>query len=285
MSYRLFASVLCAGLFVTAAILLSPAFVLAAEAEAADAEAGATGSSDTDLAKKAQNPVADLISVPIQTNINFSTGAKDKTQTITLVQPVIPMPLTDEWNVIIRPILPLVNQPETPRQGRTFGLGDLNLQMYFTPARPSKVIVGFGPSLIFPTATDDVLGAEQWSAGPGIVILTMDGPWVYGGLVSQVWSYAGDDDRADVSMMTVQPFLNYNLPDGWYLTTSPVVTANWEASTSQTWTVPVGGGAGRIFHIGKQAMNTQVQAFYNVEKPDAGAEWTLRLQVQFLFPK
>lgn len=162
------------------AMLLSPAIVLAAE-EAAGAEAEAADSSTGDLAKKTQNPVSDLISLPIQTNFNFKVRAKDKTQSITLVQPVIPMSLTDEWNVIVRPILPLVNQPETPRQGRTFGLGDLNLQTFFTPAKPGKVIWGIGPSLVFPTATDDVLGTEQWSAGPAFVILTMNGPWVYGG--------------------------------------------------------------------------------------------------------
>jgi hypothetical protein len=136
-----------------------------------------------------------------------------------------------------------------------------------------------------PTATDDVLGTEKWGAGPSAVVLTVQGHWVYGALINQIWSFAGDDDRDDVDQMLIQPFVNYNLTDGWYLSSSPIITANWEADSGNKWTVPVGGGFGKIFRIGKQPMNASVQAFYNVEKPDNGPDWTLRLQLQFLFPK
>ena len=112
----------------------------------------------------------------------------------------------------------------------------------------------------------------------------MQGPWVVGSLFSNVWSVGGSGDD-DVNIFTWQPFINYNLPDSWYLTTSPLITANWEASSGDEWTVPLGGGFGKIFRIGKQPVNGQVQAFYNVEKPEFGADWTLRAQLQFLFPK
>ncbi|MDX2513388.1 MAG: hypothetical protein QNK25_15180, partial [Desulfobacterales bacterium] len=137
-----------------------------------------------------------------------------------------------------------------------------------------------------PTATDSRLGSEKWGAGPAAVGLTMQGPWVVGALVQNIWSFAGDSDRNDVNQMLVQYFVNYNLPNGWYLTSSPIITANWEADSDNTWTIPIGGGFGRLFRIGKLPVNTQIQAFYNVEKPDVlGPDWTLRFQVQFLLPK
>ena len=239
-----------------------------------------------ELAKAAQNPVASMISLPFQNNTNFEVGPKEKTQNVLNIQPVWPFSLNEEWNLITRTIIPVISQPEfIPGQDRENGLGDINFTAFLAPAKPGKWIWGAGPVFLLPTATDDVLGTEKWGAGPSAVVLTMQGPWVYGALINQIWSFAGDDDRADVNQMMVQPFVNYNLPDGWYLSSGPIITANWEADSGNKWTVPVGGGFGKIFRIGKQPMNASVQAFYNVEKPDNGPDWTLRLQVQFLFPK
>ena len=172
-----------------------------------------------------------------------------------------------------------------PRPGSREWLGDINFTAFFSPAKPGKWIWGVGPVFLLPTATDDVLGTEKWGTGPSAVVLTVQGPWVYGALINQIWSFAGDDDRADVDQMLIQPFVNYNLPDGWYLSSGPMITANWEADSDNTLTIPLGGGGGKIFRIGKQPVNASVQAFYNVEKPDNGPDWTLRLQLQFLFPK
>ena len=130
-----------------------------------------------------------------------------------------------------------------------------------------------------------MLGTDKWSAGPAFVGLTMKGPWVLGILANNLWSYAGTDNRPDVSQFLFQYFINYNMPDGWYLTSAPIITANWKADSSNTWTVPFGGGVGKIFRIGKQPLNASVQCYYNVEKPDNGPDWTLRFQLQFLFPK
>jgi hypothetical protein len=124
----------------------------------------------------------------------------------------------------------------------------------------------------------------RWGAGPALVVLTMPGKWVIGSLFSNVWSFAGSGDQ-DVNLFTWQYFINYNLADGWYLTSAPIITANWEASSGEKWTVPFGGGFGKLFKIGKLPVNGSAQAYYNVEKPTYGADWTLRLQLQFLFPK
>lgn len=239
-----------------------------------------------DLAKKTQNPVSDLISLPLQNNINFGVGRGDDVQNVLNIQPVIPLKLSEDWNLITRTIVPVIYQPELVRgTGSEFGLGDINATLFLSPAKPGKVIWGVGPIFSFPTATDKVLGTDKWSAGPSAVALMIRGPWVVGALASNLWSYAGDDDRENVNQFLLQYFVNYNLPQGWYISSAPIITANWKADGGDVWTVPFGGGVGKIFRIGKQPMNAQVQAFYNVAKPDNGPDWTLRLQLQFLFPK
>jgi hypothetical protein len=249
-------------------------------------KAGAEDKGTEDLAKAAQNPVADLISLPLQNNTNFGVGPGDDVQNVVNIQPVIPFKLSEDWNLITRTIAPVIYQPElVPGTGSEFGLGDINTTLFLSPAKPGGVIWGVGPIFSFPTASDKVLGSEKWSAGPSAVALTIRGPWVVGALANNLWSYAGDDDRKDVNQFLFQYFINYNLPKGWYISSAPIITANWKADSGDQWTVPFGGGVGKIFRIGKQPMNAQVQAFYNVEKPENGADWTLRLQLQFLFPK
>lgn len=248
-----------------------------------------------DLAQKSQNPVSDLISLPFQNNTLFGIGPDDDTANVLNIQPVIPIRISQEWNLITRTIIPLIylpdltnGLPELP-QGlpgdSTFGLGDINFTGFLSPANPGKLIWGIGPSISIPTATDDILGTEKWSAGPSVVLLSTPSPWVYGVLVRQLWSFAGEEERSDVSQMLIQPFLNYNLPESWYLVSAPVITANWEADSDNTWTVPLGGGVGKIFRIGKLPVNAQSQVFYNVEHPDFGPDWSLRIQLQLLFPK
>ena len=240
-----------------------------------------------ELAKKTQNPVADLISVPFQNNLNFGLGPHNRAQNILNVQPVVPIQLTEDINLITRTIVPIIRQPDLTRDNgnTTNGLGDINLSLFFSPAKSGQVIWGLGPILQFPTATDEVLGTRKWAAGPAGVVLTMQGPWVIGILANQVWSYAGNDDRKKVSQFLTQPFINYNFKGGFYLSSAPIITANWEATSGNKWVVPIGGGAGKLFRIQKQPINTQVQAFYNVAQTTFGPDWTLRLQVQFLFPK
>jgi hypothetical protein len=263
--------------------------------EANESELDSQEVSETELAKQAQNPVSSLISLPFQNNINFDTGPRDKIQNVLNIQPVYPTSLNDKWNLITRTIVPVISQPgfsgrrersdgiETGRD-RTDGLGDTTFTGFLSPKNSGGLIWGAGPVFLFPTATDDILGADKWGIGPSAVALKMSGKWVYGSLISHMWSFAGSGDT-NINLSTCQYFINYNIANGWYLTSSPLVTANWEAESDSIWTVPVGGGFGKIFKIGKQPFNAQVQAFANVAKPDFGAEWTLRVQLQLLFPK
>jgi len=236
----------------------------------------------TELAKKLQNPVSDLISVPFQNNFNFGVGPEDKTQYVLNIQPVLPQRISEQWNWIHRAIIPLIDQPAPVD---AFGLGDIQYQGFLSPAKPGKLIWGVGPVLQVPSATDDQLGTEKWSAGAGAVALRMDGPWVYGALVNNIWSFAGDDDRANVNQMLIQPFINYNLGRGLAIGSAPIITANWEAPSGQKWTVPLGAQVSQIIPIDKVPVNFLLGAYYNIEKPDSGPDWTLRFQIALLFPK
>jgi len=240
-----------------------------------------------ELTRATQNPVADLISVPIQNNTGFDYGPLDKTQNVTNIQPVIPFQLNEDWNLISRTIAPLIYQPKFfDGQDSKYGLGDIQQSLFLSPSKPGKFIWGAGPVFTFDTATNDRLGAGKWSAGPSAVLITMRGPWVVGALIQNMWSFAGDSDRQSVNSMLGQYFVNYNFPNGIYFTSAPIITANWKADSGEKWTIPVGGGFGKLFRFGKLPVNTSIQAYYNVEKPDTlGPRWTLRCQVQFLFPK
>lgn len=201
---------------------------------------------------------------------------------------MLPFSIHENWNLITRTILPLVSQPQLGGgQDRQFGLGDTVFSAFLSPVSPFKGVTwGIGPAILLPTATDDRLGADKWGAGPSIVLLAMPGKFVIGSLFSNIWSFGGSGDQ-DINLFTWQPFANYNLPHGWYLTTSPLITANWEATHSRdTWTIPLGGGIGRIFRLGSlPPMNAQVQTFYNVARPEAVGRWGLRIQLQLLFPR
>lgn len=253
-----------------------------ADAPASSSLPGASESDASAIAKKLQNPVANLISLPIQWNINTNVGPDKQDQNVINVQPVIPFHPSEEWNLITRTIVPIINTPVPDWES---GLGDIQFSLFASPAKPSKFIWGVGPIFQFPTATDDALGQGKWCAGPSAVGLYMEGPWVFGALVNQIWSFAGDDDRQYVNQMLIQPFINYNMPEGWYLTTSPIITANWEAPSDDQWTVPLGGGVGKVFKVGHQMMNASMQTYYNVVSPDFGPEWTLRFQLTFVFPQ
>jgi hypothetical protein len=257
------------------------AVLLAAGPARAQDDAQATA----DLAKKSQNPIANIISLPLQNNTSFNVGPNEATNNTLNIQPVLPFPV-GKFNLINRFILPVQWQGEVVDGiGTESGLGDLTYQGFLSPAKAGKVTWGLGPALIIPTATDDRLGSGKWSAGPALVVLTQPGNWVVGGIVQNTWSFAGDEDRSDVNFFFSQVFVNYNLQKGWYLSSAPIITANWEAESGDQWTVPLGGGAGKLHHIGKLPMDFQVQAFYNVVKPEFGADWSLRVQAKALFLK
>jgi hypothetical protein len=240
-----------------------------------------------ELAKIAQNPVGNLISVPFQENLYLNTGPEKSNENVLNIQPVIPISISDEWNVITRTILPIISLPSfTPDGSRTNGIGDLQMSAFLSPAKPGNWIWGVGPVIQLPTHSNSLLGNDHSGLGPTFVVLHIEhgNPWVYGALMNNIWSVGGGSDPAFNNGL-IQPFLNYNFHDGTYLTSAPIMTVNWEARGSQQWTVPMGGGIGKIFKLGKLPVNSQVSAYYNVVRPDYVGNWGIRLQVQLMFPK
>src|SRR6516165_1484516 len=289
-----------ARLMVVAALLACPTLLAqendtatssSTEASAASQSGAEAGSSTEALQKATQNPVANLISVPLQNNTNFGVGPYNGTQNVLNIQPVIPVHLTPSWNLINRVILPVVWQPYTGSDSANaslgiFGLGDLNPTVFLSPAHPGKIIWGVGPAFVFPTATDSTLGQGKWSIGPSFVVLAQPGHWSLGLLANNVWSFAGESDRPSVNQFLAQYFVNYNLSGGWYLTSAPIITANWAAAQAKNvWTVPFGAGIGRITKVGSQPINLQLSAYGNVAYPSGTSPWGIRLQLAFLFPQ
>ncbi len=246
-------------------------------------EAPAPQPDATELAKKTQNPVGDLVTLPFQFNFNSGGGLEDGTFFNVNFQPVIPFKLTEHWSAISRTILPINSLPGADGQ-QVSGMGDIQEQLFITPARPGKIIWGIGPILSMPTATAPSLRTGTWAAGPTAVVLTMTGPWVLGGLISQAWPMSDVGGAPKADLFSLQPFVNYNFAKGYALSFSPIITANWDAPSGQEWTVPLGLGITRTVVFNRRPMNIGAQYYYNVERPDAGAGQTLRLIVALLYP-
>jgi len=246
----------------------------------------ASASPEALLEKAVQNPVANLISVPLQSNSNFGYGPHNRVQNVLDIEPVIPTNVSDNWMIVTRIIQPLVWQPypDSTSSG-TYGMGDLNPSFFLSPRNAGKVIWGAGPSFVIPTATSDILGQGKFSLGPSLVALTQPGHWTIGALVNNVWSVAGSGSRPPVNQMLLQYAVAYQLKKGWYVTSSPILTANWRASSRDVWTVPYGGGIGRVMKLGFQPINVTAQFYGNALYPAGTSPWGMRLQLAFLFPK
>jgi hypothetical protein len=245
-----------------------------------------SGQGASEIAKQAQNPIANVISVPLENDFYPHTGIDKDDSYVLEMKPVVPFKLGSDWNLITRTIIPIAQVPDlSPTIQGTTGLGDIQTSLFFSPTKVRKIIWGAGPVISLPTATEDILGTKKTSIGPTAVALTIQGHWLFGTLVQNLFSVAGPRERTDVNQMLMQPFVNYNLRHGWYLTSSPIITANWEVSGNNRWTVPVGGGVGRIVHFGKIPVSTYAQVFRNVQRPDGTTSWSTRFQMQFLFPK
>jgi hypothetical protein len=239
-----------------------------------------------ELSKQLSNPIASLISVPIQANFDIGAGPEDDGLAVTVnVQPVIPISISDDWNMISRTILPIAYRDYLPPpDGDTFGLGDITQSLFFSPKAPGPggIIWGVGPVLLVPTATDEFLGTEKFGLGPTGVALVQAGPWTIGVLANHIWSVAGDDDRAEVDQTFLQPFLAYALGGGASISLNAESSYDW---VLDQWTVPINLGASQVFKIGDQAMSFQIGGKYYAETPEGGPEWGIRTTLTFLFPK
>jgi hypothetical protein len=256
-------------------------------ASSTPAETTTTGgpASAEELAKKLSNPIASLISVPFQSNFDFNTGQdNDKFKYTLNIQPVIPLSISEDWNLIARIIQPVIYQEELfPGQGNNFGLGDMNPQFFFSPKEPFHGwIWGAGPVFLLSTATDTRLGTGKWGAGPTAVGLRQEGPWTYGLLANHLWSFAGDDDRPDVNQTFLQPFLAYNTKTAFGVTLQTESSYSWEA---HQWTVPIGLFASQVLKVGGQPLSLQFGPRVYADGASGGPEWGLRFNITLLFPK
>lgn len=244
-------------------------------------------SGDADLAQELTNPIANLITVPIQMNFDSDIGPMDTGDKFTTnIQPVIPFSISDDWNLITRTIFPVISQSDVlQNSGSQFGLGDVNMSLFFSPKRigASGITWGVGPVFVLPTATDSLLGTKKWSAGPGVVALTIRGPWTFGVLANHVWSFAGDNDRQDISNTFMQPFAAYTTPDAWTFALLGEPSYNWK---SEAWSVPLNFGVSKLIRIGKLPVSLQAGIGYWLDSPASGAEGIrYRLQANIVLPK
>jgi hypothetical protein len=248
-------------------------------------QAAASTSSTEDLAKKSQNPIADMMSVPFQYNLYTHGALGNSTMSVLNIQPVIPTSLNKDWNLIARAIVPLINMPTS--KGNISGTGDSTLSFFFSPKNTGATTWGGGPVFQIPTASDAALGTQTFGIGPTAVIVKMDKQWVYGALANYIFSVGNSSTGLRTNMLFVQPFINYNLPQrrGMAISFSPGITCDFTRDPGDQWTVPLGLGVSQIFKIGKQPMSFMVGAYYNIVRPVNAPEWNYRFQLTFLFPK
>jgi len=246
-------------------------------------EAGPATEKDAEAAAKdaAENPVAAAISVPLQNNTYYGVGPYRRAENAFEIEPVIPIRISENWMVISRTIVPVVVVPRlSPSDGVDYGLSNIQPQFYLSPVHTGKFIWGAGPQLWLPTATDKTLGINKWGGGPTTVGLFRSRHMLVGTLLSN--EFAGVN-HAHENQMTIYGFAFYNFKHGWYLVSTPIMTADWTAERSHRWTVPVGGGAGKLFKIGHQPLNARAEYFNDVRTTTGGSDWQLQTQLQLLF--
>jgi len=261
------------------------AVILAAGALLAQDATKPASDEAAELAKKLSNPVAALISVPFQNNFEFGGGPKDDGFRYLLnFQPVVPISLNTNWNLISRTILPIINQDNLVNNSSQSGLGDITQSLFFSPKEPTHGgwIWGAGPAFLIPTATDDLLGTEKFGLGPTAVLLKQEHGWTYGALVNQIWSVAGNDNRDNVSSTFLQPFLSFTTKKQTTFTLNTESSYDWEHSQ---WTVPINLMVAQLVKIGHTPVQFQLGAKYYADGPTSSPDWGIRFAVFLLFPR
>lgn len=258
-------------------------FALAAPAVAQTAQTGPTpsGHDAHELAKQLANPIASLISVPFQENIDFSVGPDEGWKSTMNFQPVVPVGISTNWNVVIRTILPVVYQHDVVTDSSQYGLGD-TVQSFFVGPNYGRILWAVGPVFLYPTATNPRLGAKKWAAGPTIVVLTQAGKNTFGLLGYHLWSLAGDNDRPGVSSTFVQPFFNHTTASAL---TIGLNTESTYDSKARQWIVPINLTAAQLTHLGRQPISVGGGFRYYAAAPRDGPNWGVRLIFTLLYPK
>jgi len=247
-----------------------------------------------ELAKLVENPVSDLMRFGLGNNIFFGAGPKNH-EIVGLELNAATTRKFGQWSILNRLTIPFTylpaSAPAAPSgdSGARFGLGDIQYTGFLVrdeSKRFFKSIGGLGPTIVFNSATDDRMGLGKWSAGPTLAIVRLPDPWVFGVVVRNLWSFAGNSQRERVNRFLLTPFVNYNFSNGWYLVSTPRIRANWEADSGNKWTIPIGGGVGKVLFRGnKHPVNLELQAFYFIEKPDLTPDWVLGMQFRILLPQ
>ena len=254
---------------------------------AAMASADETGKevSNEELAKKLQNPLAYLISVPFENDFESGLGANHEGFRYTLeFQPVIPLNMNPDWNVVFRPLLSMINQTNAIDKTYQTGLEDFQQEVFFSPVKPgpSGIIWGAGPIALFPTATNELLGNQKWGLGPDAVALKQIGGFTGGILAYQLWSYAGKSDRSDVCWTYMQPFAAYTFKSAFTVFGKSETTYDWVA---KDWEFPLIAGVSQVFAIEKQKMSLSFAGIYYPVTPSDEPKWGFRLTWTLLFPE
>jgi hypothetical protein len=265
-------------------ILLSAALLVLCASQASAQQtpsASPTPLSAQDLAKSTHNPFQDFFKLPILEETGFRIGPKHNAGESVNIEPLIPIRLNNEWDLIVQPNQSITYLPSPHEQ---FGLNDLQSSFYLTPSSASEWIWGVGPIFEFPTATGKQLGTGRWSAGPTGAIVYSNGPWLNGVLAYHLMSFAGNRKRGSVNMTFIEPEVSYNLDSGWYGQINPDITYDWTAEMKDAWVLPIGADVGKAFTLGPQSMSLQVGAYNLPKHPEGGPKWIMRAQLTLLFP-
>ena len=244
--------------------------------------------SDTELSKQIENPVTRRITVPLRYEADFLDGPYKATKdTFSINQAVIPFRLNEDWALITRTKLPaIVQPPKKLGESWAFGLSNGYTTFFLSPEHGEGFYWGVGPLLYYPSATNSVVGVNKWGSGPSAAFLKEDqSPWVFGGVVNNIWSFGGPPGSSDrTNQLLLNPIVSYHFAEGWSFGSSPNIIANWIANGGK-WTVPVGGGFAKAVRLGEQAMKLELDAYYNAIRPKAGNDtWLLQATVTFQFP-
>jgi hypothetical protein len=289
--------------FIIALLSVYPCFAFAVtpDSSAINNQTDVNSESVEAFRARAQNPLSSRYSLPFK--YTYHGSAPNGGVSVWSLQPIFTLGMGQNWNLVNQMSLnfadtpggvngiaeipnPYVKKPLEGPKGAT-GLADLNLTSLVTPANPKgSVRWGLGTSITFPTdAPSRELGSGKFSIGPAATILQQTKDWTVGLQASQIWSAFGNQERTDVSQLQLKPMLNYNLGESWYLSSNMVIVSNWNKSGNQQWTVPVGGGVGKVFDLGEHKLNTRLESYYNTVRPDQSPSWTVGATVQLMFPK